>query len=414
MKTNNLFNAAIGLTILISVGACNKNTNSNIKQTDQPKSVLEEMMAEKGINPDEISITENTTNIVGPLNSAEGEGRHNGHYLYTESNDGETNAILVYKIKHNGNLHLDGTTLSGGSGTGKALGSQGALVMDKNHEWLYAVNAGNNSVSSFEVQENGSLRLAHTENTLGIMPVSVTIHGNLLYVLNGGSSNIHGFLIGSEGRLTHIHESTKSLSGTGVDAPQILFTPNGEQIIVTEKATDIIGTFKVNNDGSINEGIFTPSVGQTPFGFDFSRGKFMIVSNAAGGAAGAGSATSYTLENDGMPKDINGAVPDNQAAPCWIAITKHGRFVYTTNTASNNISSYYVAPSGSLYLVQSEAAETGMAPLDIVIGANNYFVYELNSKSNTIGVYHRKFFGGLELIGNNPDLPVGATGLATY
>jgi 6-phosphogluconolactonase (cycloisomerase 2 family) len=340
MKTINFFKVSMALAVLFTIGACNKNNDTNIKQADHPKQVTEEMMSEQGLNPDEISITENSVNTSGALNRP---GK-NDHYLYTESNDAGTNAILVFEINHNGSLQLDGTTASGGSGTGGgALGSQGALVLDKNHEWLYAVNAGSNSVSSFKVHSDGSLTLAHTENTHGTTPVSVTVHGHLLYVLNRGSDNISGFWIGSGGSLAYIDGSTKPLSGTTVDAPQILFTPDGAWVVVTEKATNIIGTFRVKNDGSVNHGIFTTSVGATPFGFDFARDRFMIVSNAAGGAAGAGTVTSYVVGNNGTPADVNGAVPDYQAAPCWIAITKHGRFVYTTNTATNNISSYYLA-----------------------------------------------------------------------
>ncbi len=242
----------------------------------------------------------------------------------------------------------------------------------------------------------------------------MSVYGNKVYVLNRGSDNIHGFWVNAEGKLSHIEGSTQPLSSTLVDAPQISFSPNGDWIIVTEKATNIVGTFKVNGDGSVATGIFTPSVGPTPFGFDFSRGRFMIVSNAAGGAAGAGSATSYTIGGNGVPDDVNGAVPDHQAAPCWFAITKYGRFAYTTNTASNNISSYYVAPWGGLYLVQEEAATTDGGPVDIVVAANNYFVYELNGKGQNIGGYHRMFLGGLKLIGNTSGLPAPATGLTTY
>ncbi len=127
---------------------------------------------------------------------------NSNHYLYTESNASEQNGIVVYEVKPNGSLHLDGTTASGGAGTGKGLGSQGAVALDKNHEWLYAVNAGSNSVSSFKVHNDGSLTLAHTESTGGITPVSVSVHGNLLYVLNRGSDDIHGFRIGEGGTLT--------------------------------------------------------------------------------------------------------------------------------------------------------------------------------------------------------------------
>jgi 6-phosphogluconolactonase len=140
----------------------------------------------------------------------------------------------------------------------------------------------------------------------------------------------------------------------------------------------------------------------------------MIVTNAAGGAAGAGSVTSYMTGNNGKPRDVNGAVPNGQGAPCWMAVTKYGRFAYASNTGSNNISSYYVTPWGALFLVQARAVETGLAPADIVVAENNYYVYVLTAKSNSIGGFHRKLCGGLELIGSASGVPASATGLAIY
>lgn len=413
MKKFNFLKTSMVIAIAFTIGSCNKKTETNLAQPANPASTTEAMMSENGANPDEVAITENSATINSELDNSAGLNQNSGHFLYTESNNSGNNEILIYKIKNNGTLEWKGSEVSDGAGTGAGLGSQGALVIDKNHNWLYAVNAGSNSVSSFKINTDGSLKLAHTANSGGAWPNSVSVYGNLLYVLNHGSDNIHGFKIGAGGRLTDIAGSTQPLSSTAVDAPQISFIPGGNWIVVTEKVTNVISTFRVKNNGSVSAGIFTPSVGQTPFGFDFSRDRYMIVSNAVGGAAGAGSSTSYIVGNNGKPRNVNGAIPDHQAAPCWFATTKYGRFAYTTNTATNNISSYYVAPWGGLYLVESEAAKTDAGPLDIVVAANNYYVYELNSKGNTIGSYHRKFLGGLELINNTHGLPAPATGLAT-
>ncbi len=407
MKKISVVKLSVVATVLFTFSACKKNQDASLSNIAQPAETMKEMIAEKGANPDEASITQ----IIATGSSLNKE-KDEGHYLYTESNNLGTNSILIYKIKKSGAIELQGTVLSGGSGTGKGLGSQGALAVDKKHEWLYAVNAGCNSVSSFKIDEDGKLYLAHSADVAGKTPVSVTVHGNLLYVLNRATDNIQGFKIGNGGTLTPIDESVQPLSSTGVDAPQISFTPNGDWIIVTEKATNIIGTFKVKNNGAINAGTFAASVGKTPFGFDFSR-NFLIVSNAAGGAAAAGSSTSYNIYT-GNPSAVNGAVPSLQAAPCWVATTKHGRFAYVTNTASNNISSYYVAPWGALYLINGEAAKSDNGPLDIVVGANNYDVYELNGKAATIGWYQRKFFGELDLKSNTAGVPASATGLATF
>lgn len=404
MKKINLFKTSMAAVLVLTIASsCSKHADVSTSPSD-PATLTNDMMAEGGANPDETSI--NARGISGT-------SRDNNHYLYTESNGSGTNTILTYKITGNGSLNLQGTIDAGGNGTGVKLGSQGALVLDNNNEWLYAVNAGSNSVSSYRVHDNGSVSLAHTEYTHGTTPVSVAVHGNLLYVLNRGSDNIHGFHIGAGGTLTSIDGSGKALSSTAVDAPQISFLPNGNWIVVTEKATNKVSTFKVNNDGSVNNGIFTNATGQTPFGFGFSR-DFMIVSNASGGAAGAGTTTSYITGNNGVPHDVNGAKANYQAAPCWVAITKFGRFAYTTNTASNNISAYYVAPWGGLYLVDGTAATTDMGPLDIVVSGNNYYVYALNSASHTITGYNREFFGGINFIGRESGIPDAATGLATF
>ncbi|MEJ7587388.1 MAG: beta-propeller fold lactonase family protein [Ferruginibacter sp.] len=409
MKKNYLLKAALGVAIWLTVASCNKKNDMGMESIDARTS-LEEMMSEKGANPDEAAINENSANVT----VLERPGSNNVHFLYTESNCEGINQIMRYKVKNNGILHYAGSTASGGNGTGKGLGSQGALMLDKGHNWLFAVNAGDNTVSSFKVHNDGSLSLAHTENSKGMSPVSVSVHGNLLYVLNRGSDNIHGFRIGQDGSLTHIEGSMQALSGMAVDAPQISFTPNGDWIVVTEKATNTIGTFRVKNNGTVSPGIFTPSVGQTPFGFDFARGRFMIVTNAVGGAPGASSVTSYTNLGNGIPKDVNGAIPNGQGAACWMAVSAYGRFAYATNTASNNISSYYVAPWGALYLIQAVAGKSGLGPLDIVVAANNYHVYALTTKSNSISAFSRKLLGGLQSITGVEGIPSSATGLAIY
>ena len=80
---------------------------------------------------------------------------------------------------------------TGGTGTGGGLGSQGAIILDGDD--LYAVNAGSNSITRFSVHRSG-LEWEATVPSGGTMPISLTVHGHLLYVLNGGApTNITGF-----------------------------------------------------------------------------------------------------------------------------------------------------------------------------------------------------------------------------
>ncbi len=380
--------------------SCKKDNLSNINDN---QSDLSSVINENGQNPDEAALSETLS------------GRRNGgHYVYTESNDMEQNRILVYEEQADGTLVPDGMVLSGGTGNGGGLGSQGAVILDENHKWLFAVNAGSNSISSFKVQNDGSLVLKHTVSSFGMMPVSLAVNKSLLYVVNAGTNNIHGFKVNGNGNMTSISGSDRPLSASPAAPAQISFGPNGKWLVVTEKATNKISRFNLDGGGAANPAIVTASVGQTPFGFSFSQDKYMIVSNAVGGAANAGSCTSYKTATGGTFSDINGAVGNNEGAPCWVAMTAFGRFAFVTNTASNSISSYYVGTNGQLFLVSGIAATSGDGPLDLVVSSDNKCVYALCGRDHTIFQYKRTPLGGLAGNGFISSLPAHAAGLAEY
>lgn len=404
MKKNYLISAA---AITLFFASCQKDESA--KQDAQSTSSNEAMILENGQNPDEKDLTE-----------ANARYSWNG-FLYTESNATSLNEILCYKQHADGSLTLAGTYASGGNGVGifngLGLDSQGALALSDDNHWLFAVNAGSNSISSFEVHHDGSLTLAHTENSGGVNPSSLCIHHHTLYVLNNTSSNINGYMVGAGGTMTEIPNSNVALSAANADAAQIAFSPNGDYLYVTERMTNKITSYEVDANGVATLDNVFNSVGNTPFGFMHARDNYMVVSNANVSAPGVpvpngASCTSYGGINSGNLNAQNGAVPNNQSASCWVARTKYGRFVYVTNTGSNTISSYYVAPWGDLYLVHAVAA-AGAAPKDVCVAPNNIYVYALNSDPNnlSIGGYRRTPVGDLTSIGSTPNLPPFAAGL---
>jgi|SRR5688572_8269163 len=398
MKKNLKNFGMIAMAALFAITSCKKEdeiTNSPQSASEVPD------IGERGSNPDEV--------VLNDENS-----RRLGGFLYTEGNEPGTNNIHIFRQNFDGSLTSEGLVASGGAGSGTPLGSQGALALSRNHRMLFAVNAGDNSVSAFRVHNNGSLTLTDTEGTGGTLPVSVCVHRKIVYVVNSGSDNIAGFTLDGLGDLTPIPGSILPLSGTGVAPAQISFSPNGDYLYVTEKMSNTITSFAVDANGLATPGNSISSTGTTPFGFDFSRNSFMIVSNAAGGAPNASSVTSYSGVNTGSLNDVNGAVPNNQSAACWVAMTAFERFAYITNTDSDNISTYYVAPWGSLYLVDGTTVNTGDAPIDIVVASNNYHVYNINSLSHTITGFHRTFLGGLVMDGTTPGLPNFAAGLVAW
>jgi hypothetical protein len=124
------------------------------------------------------------------------------------------NQILAYHRASDGTLTLMQTIKTGGGGSGAqlsppdSLGSQGSLVLDDQHQLLFAVNTetlAENSqdcqagtVTSFLVGRDGKLTFADRVMSGGLFPNSLVVrttnsgknygkdYGELLYVLNAG------------------------------------------------------------------------------------------------------------------------------------------------------------------------------------------------------------------------------------
>lgn len=333
--------------------------------------------------------------------------------VYTTTNAASGNAVLVYDRLADGRLVPLASVATGGAGTGGGLGNQGALALAHNERWLVAVNAGSDSLSVFSVNRRG-LRLVDVAPSGGVRPVSVTEHRGLVYVLNAGTDSISGFRLGHNGLLQAIAGSTRPLSGIGTAPAQISFAPDGNVLMVTEKATNKIVTFQIDRDGLAGLAQVQESNGQTPFGFAFGKRDQVFVSEAFGGAPDASATSSYEIDHDGVLTTISASVGTNQTANCWVVVTPNGRFAYVTNTGSGSISGYRIAFDGTLELLDADGRTgvTGGGPIDLALSDNGRFLYSLNSGTNTIGAFRVHADGSLTALPFASGLPTGANGLA--
>ena len=120
--------------------------------------------------------------------------------------------------------------------------------------------------------------------------------------------------------------------GAGALVPkQIQFTNDGRVLVVTENGSNTIDTFVVGPNEKAGPAITTPSTGGGPFGFDFDRAGYLLVSDA-GLSTGRSGATSYDVAGDGTVTANGPAVPIDQAAACWLVAAGH--FAYTANAAA--------------------------------------------------------------------------------
>jgi 6-phosphogluconolactonase len=339
--------------------------------------------------------------------------------VYTMDNAAGGNHVLALKRSVDGTLTSQGMYPTGGSGTGAGLSSQGSVLLSHNAKWLFVCNSGSDEVSLFAVSKHG-LQLVDKVNSGGRRPLSLTLKGNLLYVLNAGGSvgdvdNITGFRF-ARGRLVALPDSTRALSADNTGPAQVSFSDDGNALIVTERNSNLIDSFTVGDEGLVTDYKAFQSVGATPFGFDVGPGNRIFVSEAQGGAANASSASSYEVAENGDLAVISGAVSTEQTAACWLLASRDGRFVYTANAGSGSISGFRVDEDGSLQLLDADGrtGETGDGshPVDMIESRDGRFFYSLNNGNGTISPFRVDSNGSLQPLTGISGIPTSAAGLA--
>jgi 6-phosphogluconolactonase (cycloisomerase 2 family) len=333
--------------------------------------------------------------------------------VYVQTNRAAGNAIAVFQRSADGVLAFAGEVPTGGLGTGAGLGSQGSVILSEDGRWLLAVNAGSNDISVFRL-EAGNLTLIDRVPSGGVRPTSLTLHKDLLYVLNAGDSgNITGFTMDPNGKLTALAGSARPLSGSATAPAQVSFSRDGSTLVVTERATNMIDTYAVGSDGIASGPAVHPSSGATPFGFAFTQQGALIVSEAFGGAPLASAVSSYGLSNGGF-QVVSASVPTGQTAACWIAVSKNGKFAYSTNAGSNTVSAYRVGTDGSLALIDGAAGSTGGSPIDASVSNNGQYLYVLNGRDHNISAFAIQADGALTSLGTVEGLPMGSAGIVAW
>lgn len=346
-----------------------------------------------------------------------GDLRVGAVYVMTNQPD---NAIMAFE-RHPffATLRLVDTKPTGGAGNPvaippdpptDALASQSSLVRDGGY--LYAVNAGSNEISVLMIRRHG-LEFVQKVSSGGIRPISLAIHGDLLYVLNeGGTPNITGFDVAEDGTLAPIADSTQPLiGGAAADPAQVGFNSDGTQLVVTEKAGNRLDVYDVGKNGAAGAPSAVSSSGMTPFGFVFDFRQYIYVTEAFGGMPGQAALSSYDADED--YDTVTGSLNNGQTASCWIALA-HSNNLFVSNTGTSTISSYRFASDGSLTLLRQVAANTGngSAPIDVAVSQHGLFLYVLESGSHTISQWLVIGNGRLLRLGEFGSLPAGAQGIA--
>jgi len=280
--------------------------------------------------------------------------------VYVESNIGQTtnqNSVFAF-VNSGGKLtQLKGSpypTMGTGVYSSNPVFAPGfqadqEIVVNSAGTLLFAVNGHSDTITTFNVNSDGSLTLANISNSNGADPVSLGLDetppaGTVMTVINqdadpgqgGGVPNATDFFVTAAGDLTPVSNSTINYPASSIPA-QALVSPSGRFMFVVQfMGGGALTSYDVGAGGKL---VLNNSLVPT-------KGSVFI-----GAAANAKQRAVYV----GLP-DVNmvGTYTYNSAGTiafshlttnpglqvCWMTGNKAGTRLYTTETNSNSVTVY--------------------------------------------------------------------------
>ena len=287
------------------------------------------------------------------------------HVVFVQTDSTSGNHVVAYHRAADGTLSPAGSYATGGLGgilAGSVVdhtASQGSLAYDSWHHLLYAVNAGSNTVSVFAVHGD-RLALRQVLGSGGTFPVSVAVHGDVVYVLNalsGGS--LQGYRVfGSF--LAPLPGSSRALGLDSTATPQftntpgqVAFTPDGAQLIVTTKANgNDIDVFRVGSGGWLSAApVVNSEPGTVPFAISFDLHGNLVIAEA-----GTNALATFAIGGHGTLSKLD-AVGTGKMATCWVAPA--GAFLFASNAGSADVSGFTSSAGRQLTLLGATGTDPG-------------------------------------------------------
>jgi len=274
--------------------------------------------------------------------------------------------------------------LTGEESTPDSLISSNAVIVSRDRKYLFAVNAGDNTVSSFAVGMDGMLSLTDTQPTgnpvMGRTGTASSLAYNdrdmTLYVSHSiGPNHIRAFAV-MGGKLTlKMDVGTVNLPGMDDRVPtQIAVSPDHRFLIacvLLDARPDASGLtpakeknlvlFPIGMNGALGEPMFKNSGGVTPFANAFLNGKqntFVTVLAAESAAVLSTLAANGNVETS-KPSKIDVGMSAEPSEICWISISEDDRFAFGANFGYGTVSTFRIDENGVAVKMSTAASEMG-------------------------------------------------------
>jgi 6-phosphogluconolactonase len=327
-----------------------------------------------------------------------------GSFVYVISNNLDTtpgvqNTVVAFRRdRTNGLLTSLGVFPTGGKGgrIAAVAASQNALVTDG--EFLYAVNPGSNTISAFEIEADGRLKLVGAPvPSGGVFPIALALKKGLLYVGNANSPNYTGFTV-KDGVLTALPNSTVTLQ-KGDQSADLLFNSAGDLLIGTRGSGGAIDAFRVSAKGLLTRAAeVRDQAGVVGAAFNPAFPQVLVAT-----LSDAPAVSSFLVSPQGQLKAVDKVVTQALVDPCWVVFSRDGLTAWAANFYTSTISQFSVGSNGKIALqgVYS-SADIGYGSSDLALDSSGQYLYQLldvTPKINILKVTGEATNGGLRSVG---------------
>ena len=265
------------------------------------------------------------------------------------------------------------------------------ITFSPSKKFLYAVNEGDESVSSFELKKDGNLKLLNTVSSNGKYPCHISINkeNTIAVVSNYGGGNVALYSINSDGNL--------------IEASQV-FNHNAENqeshahsaqfykdnLYVSDLGRNSLYQYIIDNE---NYKLKTPSLvkmnkNDGPRHFALTKdGQYIYIINEYANTITVAKKVNNQFEvltvESTLSEDFNG---DSFCAD--IHLSEDERFVYGSNRGENSIVVFKRdVKNGTITKIQNITTE-GNWPRNFTLDPTGKFLLVANQKSNNISVFN--------------------------
>jgi 6-phosphogluconolactonase (cycloisomerase 2 family) len=318
--------------------------------------------------------------------------------VYTQSNEAE-NKIINFMQTADGRLIEVQRVATGGKGTNgyvpvtgemtspDSLISANAVITSKDRTYLFAVNAGNNTVSCFRIGADGLLSLTDTQSTGNMVvgnagtanSLAYNEADNVLYASHSfGPNHIRTFSVVAGKLILRPETQSVNLPGLNDRIPtQIALSPDNKFLLacvlfdarpgaagLVPAAAKNLVTFPIEMGGTLGMPMFNEAGGVTPFATAFLNGRshsFVTV------LAAESSAVLSTLAANGnvmstKPSKIETMFEGMMSEPseiCWISVSEDNRYAFGANFGYGTVSTFRIDANGLAVRISTAAKEVG-------------------------------------------------------